>query len=193
MRKIFYLMAKKYSLGFASLQCRCSVDQCVAFNALRPSPVPEEIIRLMSSKIEWPDIKSNRWEKHTFIVDMSLPLSFEVVKEIMNFLGLVSTQPYSHVEELEEIAHRENDQSVNANSIIHAVDNHLRGAVGEFMLSHDNAWKKRHSALMQNLKSETLMEIKAKIPGRSSPDIRSKLCDEAVSLFRHKLLSRNLE
>lgn len=62
MRHAWYRVAQKMSLRFCQVFVRCPVEEAVRRNARRPVPVPESLIRRMSSRLEAPGARP--WELH---------------------------------------------------------------------------------------------------------------------------------
>ncbi|KAF6778003.1 hypothetical protein AHF37_06836 [Paragonimus kellicotti] len=99
MRYTYFLLAKRYGLGFLSVACHCPLSVCLSRNSHRSKPVPDHIIIRMERKIEWPDPQVNQWEKHTVTLDYSNLFTPNHLQMILESINVAMQEPFSYAEE----------------------------------------------------------------------------------------------
>ncbi|KER26659.1 putative L-seryl-tRNA(Sec) kinase [Opisthorchis viverrini] len=187
MRHAYYLLAKRYEAGYASVVCCAALTDCMERNRVRETAVPPNVISKMHQRIEWPDPEGNRWEQHTFIVNTSKDISSETLDSLQEFLMSSSKKPFSYVAEIEQAQRREQDRKANFESILHQVDISLRSKVQVVMQSHTPQWKSKHSKQLSDLKSDTMNAIRTKILSDPSNETLEAYQREAITLFERGL------
>ena len=103
-------------------------------NESRENPIPEHVCARLTSLCEYPDPKSNSWEKNTVVADSS-----ESSKEVFeNFLRLGENPPppLPTEKELAELKARlEAARAATLRNAVHVTDKTLRKRIGEIMRS----------------------------------------------------------
>ncbi|TPP58666.1 hypothetical protein FGIG_12154 [Fasciola gigantica] len=189
MRRPFFSLAKQYDCGFATIQCHCSLETCLQRNATRLEPVPEATVIHIVNKFEPADEVSNNWERHTCHVNCSSFLTETEISPIIHELLLAISSPFSCAEEDALREQKSLDRQINLNSILHVVDNALRGHVRCLLRIKDSSWKKAHGKSVGRVKADILSEIRSSISRETNGAGFSVAYYQnmAVTLFNEKI------
>ncbi|KAF7258789.1 hypothetical protein EG68_03292 [Paragonimus skrjabini miyazakii] len=136
MRHTYFLLAKRYGLGFLSVACHCPLSVCLSRNSHRSNSVPDHIIIRMERKIEWPDPHVNQWEKHTVTLDCFSLFTPSDLRMILEGINVAMQEPFSYAEEIARLDRSDADREINAHSLIHGLDAVLRSTVGQLMAAN---------------------------------------------------------
>ncbi|VDP87238.1 unnamed protein product [Echinostoma caproni] len=161
MRRPFFCLAKQYNCGFASIQCDCPLDVCLKRNAIRSEPVEDRIIIQMAANFEPINPTENYWEKHSCHLDCSTSLTEFAILSVVQLLLRALEEPYSSAEEDALREQQSRDRQINADSVLHAVDNALRVHVRHVLESKELSWKKMHGKSIGTVKAHILAEIRS--------------------------------
>ena len=138
MRYEYYQLARQQSSSFAQIYMDCSLEIGLVANHRRKNPVPEDVVRLMYSRIEVPDAKENGWETHSIIINID---GDEIVqKHLDNVSTLIEkslNDPLSPITHEATQLIKSIDRELSMKSILHQADVVLRKLVSKTMSKCD--------------------------------------------------------
>ncbi|KAK4471962.1 hypothetical protein MN116_005341 [Schistosoma mekongi] len=185
MRRSLYNLARKYSCSYASVVCKCSVDICFLRNCTRSNPVPEDTIRNMETKFEWPDPINNLWEKHIFTFNLSQE-DVSNSANLLTSLKLLLNHPIVNESSVND-EERNKDRLINLDSLLHNADVHLRKVTSHTLKSKDCLWRVQHAKVVSSVKTECLRKLHESI-SKGNSDWTVENCRQiAEKLFYEKL------
>lgn len=163
MRYDFYQMARKHGCGFCQIYLRINVKGAIARNRNRLSPIPDQVIETMASKLEPPCPDAKTWETH------SLTIESDALQDLNAIFALVQTAqehpapPFHVYTDLYEMQARNRRQC--SASCIHQVDQILRRLVSEKMASINAnigaVEKKKAACNVREIKMKILSDLKS--------------------------------
>ena len=134
MRYEFYSLCRQREAAFAQLHVVASEDVARKRNESRENPIPEHVCARLTSLCEYPDPKSNSWEKNTVVADSS-ESSKEVFRKLLE-AWRNPPPPLPTEKELAELKARlEAARAATLRNAVHVTDKTLRKRIGEIIRS----------------------------------------------------------
>ncbi|KAK2866751.1 hypothetical protein Q7C36_002807 [Tachysurus vachellii] len=131
MRYQVYQLARKHSVGFCEVYLHCPLEVCLHRNRVRGQLVSDDVITVMSNRMEPPNTEKNQWEKNSVTVDNTHPVSHTQLQELLQVISSAIENPLSPVHDDSE--QREADRQLCACSVVHQVDQVCRRLISQSM------------------------------------------------------------
>ncbi|KAK3559760.1 hypothetical protein QTP86_020738 [Hemibagrus guttatus] len=181
MRYQVYQLARRHSLGFCQVYLHCPLEVCLHRNRVRGQPVSDDVITVMSSRMEYPNTEKNQWEKTSVTVDNTHTVTHTQLQEMLQVISSAAENPLSPVQDDSE--QREADRQRCACSVVHQVDQVCRRLVSQAMVTarERSASGEKMKALSRDLseeKSHFLQELRAQLLHQLGQD--ESVCVERV-------------
>ncbi|XP_058262418.1 L-seryl-tRNA(Sec) kinase isoform X1 [Hemibagrus wyckioides] len=166
MRYPVYQLARRHSLGFCQLYLHCPLEVCLHRNRVRGQPVSDDVITMMSSRMEPPNTEKNQWEKKSVTVDNTHTVTHTQLQEVLQVISSAAENPLNPVQDDSE--QREADRQRCACSVVHQVDQVCRRLVSQAMVTarERSVSGEQMKALSRDLseeKSRFLQELRAQL------------------------------
>lgn len=129
MRYKWFQVCRKYNLGFCQVFLDCPLDIACKRNITRMTKVPENVIHIMSEKLEVPDVKKNQWEKFSFVYNTTKGYETFPINEVIELIRAAANnrpEPVLYVSEQKREA-----QVICSQNVIHQADKILRRLTGQ--------------------------------------------------------------
>ncbi|GAA6074080.1 L-seryl-tRNA(Sec) kinase, partial [Tachysurus ichikawai] len=120
------------SVGFCEVYLHCPLEECLRRNRVRGQLVSDDVITVMSNRMEPPNTEKNQWEKNSVTVDNTHAVSHTQLQELLQVISSAIENPLSPVQDDSE--QREADRQLCACSVVHQVDQVCRRLVSQSMV-----------------------------------------------------------
>ncbi|XP_078500121.1 L-seryl-tRNA(Sec) kinase [Lissotriton helveticus] len=164
MRYQVYQLARKHSAGFCQLFLDCTVELCLQRNHQRNISLPDEIIHVMSRKLERPNPEKNPWEQKSLILDMSECTWDSCRPRVMDLMQIALESPVKYLPE--DTEQKDVDRAIAASSLLHQADQAFRRIVSQTMEKAQGKVppkeKKVLAKELHRLKGDILQELRQK-------------------------------
>ena len=161
MRYEFYSLCRQREAAFAQLHVVASEDVARKRNESRENPIPEHVCARLTSLCEYPDPKSNSWEKNTVVADSS-ESSKDVFRKLLE-AWRNPPPPLPTEKELAELKARlEAARAATLRNAVHVTDKTLRKRIGEIMRSAVGRNKKVLAKELNSTRKQVLDSLRKK-------------------------------
>lgn len=164
MRYQVYQLARKHSAGFCQLFLDCTVELCLQRNRQRNISLPDEIIHVMSRKLERPNPEKNPWEQKSLILDMSECTWDSCRPRVMGLIEIALESPVKYLPE--DTEQKDGDRAIAASNLLHQADQAFRRIVSQTMEKAQGKVppkeKKVLAKELHRLKGDVLQELRQK-------------------------------
>ncbi|XP_031554254.1 L-seryl-tRNA(Sec) kinase-like [Actinia tenebrosa] len=161
MRHEYFLLARKYGLGYMQVFIECPVNTALDRNSQRGNPIDRNTIVTMATKLEPPSPDKYPWEEYSMVLDANDDGTNSYLTRLLSLMAEAALNPVQPLPE-ENKEEKEEARAANLTSMMHQADQTLRKVITDKMAKAkgDGFTKQEMRSLAEelNLRRKTFLD-----------------------------------